>query len=188
MAAKALLEKLSVIRKDRVTWHRQFMKWARHNTITQGLLILSLVLFIIGFFSPLITVKKLLFFNNRISLFSGLMQLFQEQRYWLFSIIVTFSVLLPLVKIGVLYTACTKSAWANPRVRVTLHWLALAGKWAMLDVFIVALLVVVSRVQGLADVEVHYGLYVFATSVMLLNLTAFRLDTITQPLAYRHDK
>jgi hypothetical protein len=74
------------------------------------------------------------------------------------------------------------SSWASPKVRTTLHWLALVGKWAMLDVFIVALLVVVSRVRGLADVEVHYGLYVFAASVIILNFTAFRLDALVQRL------
>ncbi len=163
------------------------MKSARHNAIAQWLLSLSLALFIIGFFAPLITVKRFLFFTNRISLFSGLVHLFQERHYGLFGIIVTFSVLLPLVKIGVLYSVCTKTARASPKVRTTLHWLALVGKWAMLDVFIVALLVVVSRVRGLADVEVHYGLYVFAASVMLLNLTAFRLDALVQCLTHgRH--
>ena len=160
------------------------MKSVRHSTIAQWLLVLSLGLFIIGFFVPLITVKKFLFFTNRISLYSGLVQLFQEQRYGLFGIIVTFSVLLPLVKIGVLYGVCTKTAWASPKIRATLHWLTLVGKWAMLDVFIVALLVVVSRVRGLVDVEVHYGLYVFATSVMLLNLIAFRLDALVQRLTH----
>lgn len=156
------------------------MKLVRHSTIALWLLGLSLALFIIGFFAPLITVKKFLFFTNRLSLFSGLVQLFQEQRYGLFSIIVTFSVILPLVKIGVLYSVCTRALWASPNVRTTLHWLALAGKWAMLDVFIVALLVVVSRVRGLADVEVHYGLYLFAASVLLLNLIAFCLDALVQ--------
>ena len=162
------------------------MKSVRRSTITPWLLGLSLALFIIGFFAPLITVKKFLFFTNRISLFSGLVQLFQEQRYGLFSIIVTFSVILPLVKIGVLYGVCTKASWSSPNVRTTLHWLVLVGKWAMLDVFIVALLVVVSRVRGLADVEVHYGLYVFATSVILLNLTAFRLEALVQHFGSEH--
>ncbi len=159
------------------------MKSARHNAIAQWLLSLSLALFIIGFFAPLITVKRFLFFTNRISLFSGLVHLFQERRYGLFGIIMAFSVLLPLVKIGVLYSVCRGAVWTRPNVRTTLHWLALVGKWAMLDVFIVALLVVIIRVRGLADVEVHYGLYVFAASVMLLNLTAFRLDALVQRLA-----
>ncbi len=163
------------------------MKSARRSTIAQWLLGLSLALFIIGFFAPLITVKKFLFFTDRISLFSGLVHLFQERHYGLFGIIVTFSVLLPLVKIGVLYSVCTRAAWTSPNVRTILHWLALVGKWAMLDVFIVALLVIVSRVQGLADVEVHYGLYVFAASVMLLNFTAFRLDALMQRLTHGRD-
>jgi paraquat-inducible protein A len=162
------------------------MKSISRSTTAKWLLVLSFALFVIGFFAPLITVKKFLFFTNRISLFSGLVQLLQEQHYGLFSIIVTFSVLLPLIKIGVLYSVCTRAVWASPKIRATLHWMALVGKWAMLDVFIVALLVVVTKVRGLADVEVHYGLYVFAASVMLLNLTAFRLDVLVQRLNSGH--
>ena len=159
------------------------MKTAHSSTVAQWLLGLSLVLFIIGSFAPLMTVKKFLIFTDHISLFSGLVRLFQERHYGLFGIILTFSVLLPLVKIAVLYSVCTRAVWTSPNVRTTLHWLALVGKWAMLDVFIVALLVVVSRIRGFAEVEVQYGLYVFAASVVLLNLTAFYLDALVQRLA-----
>ena len=49
----------------------------------------------------------------------------------------------------------------------TLHVIETLGKWSMLDVFVVALLLVSVKLGVLAKVEVHYGLYVFATSVLL---------------------
>ncbi len=40
------------------------------------------------------------------------------------------------------------------------------GRWSMLDVFVVALLVVTTKLGILADVEVHAGIYFFAASVL----------------------
>jgi hypothetical protein len=38
-----------------------------------------------------------------------------------------------------------------------LHWLALCGKWSMVDVFLVAILLAVGTLRGIAAVEVHCG-------------------------------
>jgi len=46
------------------------------------------------------------------------------------------------------------------------------GKWSMLDVFIVAILVVSVKLGAIASVEMRYGLYAFATAVVLKMYTA----------------
>jgi len=43
----------------------------------------------------------------------------------------------------------------------------LYGKWSMLDVFIVAVLVVAVKLAAIVQVEMRYGLYAFAASVLL---------------------
>jgi paraquat-inducible protein A len=55
------------------------------------------------------------------------------------------------------------------------------GRWAMLDVMVVAVLIVASKLSVLASVEVHVGLYVFGLSVilvMLLTQSAIKLTDV----------
>jgi paraquat-inducible protein A len=48
-----------------------------------------------------------------------------------------------------------------------LHFTEQFGKWSMLEVFVVALLLVSVKLGALLSVEVHYGVYLFALAVLL---------------------
>lgn len=41
------------------------------------------------------------------------------------------------------------------------------SKWAMLDVFIIAVIVASVKLKLFSDAETHYGLYLFVTAVVL---------------------
>jgi paraquat-inducible protein A len=59
----------------------------------------------------------------------------------------------------------------------------LYGKWSMLDVFVVAVLVVAVKLGAIADVDMRYGLYAFAASVLLTMYITSRIVSLTnQPL------
>ena len=151
------------------------------NTLQIHLLLMaSFGLFILGVFSPLMTVKTWFLFANTFSLVSGLTQLVQAGHYVLFLIVLTFSLLMPLVKLSLGVFVNITTSRTHTCSRRVLHWLALCGKWSMIEVFIVAILVVVGKMRGIAAVEVHYGLYAFAASVLLLHLATCRLDTRVQ--------
>jgi len=101
----------------------------------------ALLLFILGTLAPMITLKKLFIFEEPFSLLAGLVRLFQEGEYALFGIILVFSVVFPLLKICLLLVLCQTMRWTQTRMRTLLHWVSVTGRWSMLDVFIVALLV-----------------------------------------------
>ena len=135
------------------------------------LLILSIVVFGIGLWTPLLTLKKLIFVKNTFSVMSGISQFFQEGQYGLFLLIFIFTLILPCFKLVVLFTA-----WNSADARVNrqrhLEWLSALGKWSMLDVFIVAILIASVKLGSIATIEVHYGLYVFAAGVILIMVSA----------------
>ena len=54
----------------------------------------------------------------------------------------------------------------------------LYGKWSMLDVFVVAVLLASVKLAGLAQVEIHSGLYAFAASVLLTMLITARVTCL----------
>ena len=125
----------------------------------------ALILLVLGLFAPMMTLKKFLFLKNEVSIYTGLIGLFEEGQYGLFLIILVFSVCFPLVKIfSLAYVWYGESAAA--RRQMLLRRIEALGRWSMLDVFVVALLVVTIKLGLFADVDVHAGIYLFAASVL----------------------
>lgn len=141
----------------------EFLK--RHEKLLVNLLlILLVVVFAIGVWAPILTLKKLLIVQNTFSILSGITQLARDGQYGLFSLLTAFTLVLPCLKIGVLFTAWN----SKPKQAHFLRWLSTLGKWSMLDVFVVAVLIASVKLGALATIEVHYGLYVFAAAVILM--------------------
>ena len=44
------------------------------------------------------------------------------------------------------------------------------GRWAMLDVMVVAMLIVSVKLGAIASIQIHAGLYVFGGAVLLIML------------------
>lgn len=139
----------------------------------------SLITFAIGIFAPVMTFKKLIFYKNTFSIHSGLVSLIKEGEYILFLIIFVFTILFPIVKILLLFLIHYFRFWPQEKKIRLLHYLSLVSKWSMLDVFIVALLVVIVRLGITGRVEVRWGIYVFATSVILSSIATQRLTRTT---------
>jgi len=80
-------------------------------------------------------------------------------------ILLTFSILFPILKLGVLYVLC----FGNPaRRNWALHTLAVAGKWSLLDVLVVAVLMVSFKTfPGGTQLAPQWGVPVFALSILL---------------------
>jgi paraquat-inducible protein A len=148
------------------------------HMIIDLLLWISLITLVIGIFAPVMTFKKLIFYKNTFSIHTGLVTLFKEGEYILFLIIFVFTILFPVIKILLLGLIHYCRSWPQEKMKKLLHYLSLVSKWSMLDVFIVALLVVIVRLGITGRVEVQWGLYVFAVSVILSTLTTQRLTRL----------
>jgi len=82
----------------------------------------------------------------------------------LFLIIFIFSILFPLFKLSVmLYIWNSPAGETVQRLLKLIHHL---GKWSMLDVFVVALMVVSIKLDQMAEMQIHYGLYLFLSAVV----------------------
>jgi len=143
------------------------------STTISFLLWAALVLLAIGIFAPILTLKKFILFENRVSIYSGLVQLFQDRQYFLFSVILVFSFCFPAVKVFLLSYVLHDRTLSGLHRQKLFGWLDTLGKWSMLDVFVVALLVVTIKLDIIADVEVHFGIYLFAASILLSMLASW---------------
>ena len=133
----------------------------------------------VGLVSPIITLKKFVLIENTFSVLSGAIELLKEGQIFLFILITGFSIILPLLKIGVLSKLLSFKENKAANLDKYLHWMHLYGKWSMLDVFVVAVLVVAVKLGAIASVEMRFGLYSFATAVVLTMYVTARVVSLT---------
>ena len=148
----------------RENWEIDLLLWA--SVITLG----------IGLFAPILTFKKLLFYKSTVSIYSVLIGLIQEKELILFLIIFIFSVVFPLAKNLVIAKIRYTRSGTTQRLDTFLRILGQISKWSMLDVFLVALIVVIVRLGIFGKVTVRWGIFVFAASVILSTFATGRLS------------
>jgi len=114
------------------------------------------------------------------TIWDGCVRLFQDDQ-WLVAIIVFLaSILIPLCKLLGLFflvvTAKIKSTrWQQERTRVA-QIIEVIGPWAMLDVFLLAILVALVRLKQLATVLPGPGVLAFTAVVVLTILASSSFD------------
>jgi len=135
----------------------------------------ALIALLFGLVTPLLTLKKLVFVTNTFSIWSGLVTLWQQGHIPLSLLLLAFSVLFPIVKIFIILFCANMGSGQPLRSLRWIKWLGAVGKWSMLDVFVVAVLVASVKLGALASIEIHYGLYAFAIAVLLTKILMWML-------------
>jgi paraquat-inducible protein A len=137
-----------------------------------ALLLGAFALFGLGIFFPFFHVTKFWVFQDAVSVVSGLFTLLQGHEYFLFGILTLFTLVFPCVKLGLLAVVWAEREHDLARVRRLHGWVENLGKWSMLDVFVVAILIVAMKAADVADLHVGSGLYLFTFSVITTQLTS----------------
>jgi len=129
------------------------------------LVVASAVALGFGLCLPLIYVEKMVFWDNTYSVVTGVFGLYDDGEHFLAGLVFFFSFVFPIAKLTLLLWI-----WFVPMSGAHRgDWLArlsALGKWSMLDVFIVAILVVASKLGALADVSTEDGIYWFASAIL----------------------
>jgi paraquat-inducible protein A len=128
----------------------------------------SLGFLVAGAVAPLLTTERLYFFSNTFSLVSGLRQLAAKQEFLVLTVILLFSICVPLLKGAVIWLAAAGHAESRPLLTLADRF----GKWSMLEVFVAALLITALKLGPAVDATLHYGAYLLAASVLLSGLAS----------------
>jgi paraquat-inducible protein A len=131
------------------------------------LIFLNAVILTVGLFSPMLTLEKFIIIENTFSVISGVFQLFREGKWFLFLLLAVFSILIPVLKIILLYQLVALHSVKVHLYRRYLELMHQYGRWSMLDVFVVAVLIVAVKLDLVLEVQVHFGLYAFSAAVLL---------------------
>lgn len=114
------------------------------------------------------------------TILGGVALLVQLHMYPIALVVFTASVLVPLFKfaaLGVLlWTAGRGSGWRRRERTLLYRVVELVGRWSMVDVFVVALLVALVDMGALARIEAGTGITAFGLTVILTMLASASFD------------
>ena len=141
------------------------------------ILAVSMTSLVLGLLLPTITMKELVIWKHTFSILTGITNLWEEKYYVLALIILLFSVIFPVIKLLTLCWIWFGRLAEEKRLNM-LKILGAVGKWSMLDVFVVAVIIVITKTSSLAKAEPHIGIYVFAFAVILSMLATVRIEAL----------
>lgn len=124
---------------------------------------------------PIVSVTRFFFFTEDASILGAITSLFNDGEYLLAATIAVFSVVFPALKIVIADFVWRARGVGHSGAEHGLRTLDLLGKWSMLDVLVVALLVFSAKASGLADASSQPGLYLFFGAVVTSMAGVLRL-------------
>ena len=142
--------------------------------------VLAGVLLVLGWTLPIMTISKLVFFAERISILDGIAVLWREDQMFLCLVVALFSIVFPALKMLAALWLWYAVDLESDILHTSLDRLELLGRWSMLDVFLVALTVVAIQVSLIGEVTTHAGLYVFTAAVVLSMFGVRRLIVLAR--------
>ena len=140
------------------------------------LLLAAAPMLVAGLTMPAISVSRLVFFEQQYSLMQAILAYWSQGQWALFILVLVFSVLIPASKVLVGLWAWVAGQNRPQLVRRMLRVLAAISKWSMVDVFIVALTVLVVDGRILDSADVHVGIILFAAAAIASTLATQRLN------------
>lgn len=127
-----------------------------------------------------VMVTQTLFSEQQSTILGGVIFFWVSGEYGLAMIVFVASILVPLVKISalmfLLIASQKKSTWRLQQRTNLYRMLELIGRWSMLDVFVVAILVGLVRIPGYASITAGVGIVSFAAVVVFTMLASQSFD------------
>jgi len=146
---------------------------------TWAYLVAAAILYLPANLLPVMITKSLLG-TQQDTILSGVIYFWVSGAYGLAAIIFIASFLVPLFKLSALVllniTAQRRSSWRQLERAKLYRILEVIGRWSMLDVFVVALLAGLVRIQGFAEITAGVGIAAFGAVVVLTMLASLSFD------------
>ncbi|MDY7568061.1 paraquat-inducible protein A [Pseudomonas sp. RTC3] len=146
---------------------------------TWALLVTAAILYIPANMLPIMTVSSL-GQGDPSTIMSGVIQLMQHGMYPIAIVVFVASILVPtfkLIGLGLLLFSVQRRQPLSAQQRIIMYrFIEFIGRWSMLDIFVIAILVAVVNFGRIASVEANLGAVAFASVVILTMLAAVTFD------------
>ena len=143
---------------------------------TMALSIAALILFIPANTLPILSMSRL-GFQNESTIWQGIVELWKSGTPGIATLVLLCSIVIPLAKIiGLFYLCVTWKLHSSKHNSTLLRYIEIIGRWSMLDVFLVAILVAIVKLGSFASVQPELGLVAFSGVVVLTMIASANFD------------
>jgi len=147
-------------------------------------ILLSAVLLATGLSLPLLKIQQMIFWKSEYSVIRGVLELARQGDYVLAVVLLFFCVIFPIVKLLTLLAIWEVKLTDDKRGQF-LKWLGTLGKWSMLDVFVVAIIIVIVKLDPLAKTQAQIGVYIYAAAIFCSLISTMVVEGIVVPKKIR---
>jgi paraquat-inducible protein A len=146
---------------------------------TMALTIGALILYLPANLLPVLRVESTLNGTKQSTIISGVVQFWQDGDYPVALIIFIASVMIPVLKFLAIVLLCLGARFGYwPRALTQLYRITnYIGRWSMVDVFVVAILVGVVQLGSVMTINAGEGIFAFAGVVVLMMLATHSFDS-----------
>ena len=142
-----------------------------------GLMIIAAtVCLVLGLTLPIIRLTQFFVWTDVHSLISVVQELYLADELVLASVVFVFSIVFPFLKLLYLLALYSIRHVQPNNTGTWLKRLSWLGKWSMLDVLVLALVVFYAKAANLADAMSMPGIYLFAASVVLTMISTAMIE------------
>jgi paraquat-inducible protein A len=142
---------------------------------TAALALSALIVYPLALLLPIMTVERL-GNESAASVWSGTVGLLAERHYAVGVTVLVFSILAPLGKLSALLVLSLGRGLRREHRAATFHAVEFIGRWGMLDVLLVAVVVAAVKLGDLVTVTPGPGVIVFGLVVVLSLLASMSFD------------
>jgi paraquat-inducible protein A len=133
------------------------------------------VLYLPAILLPILTIEKL-GQRHAAGVLSGCLELIKHGSYFVGGVILVFSIMLPLVKFALLLFLCTGQLLREEHQAWTYRVIETLGRWSMLDVLLVAMLVALVKLGDLVQFHIGPGAWFFTLCVAMSIIASTSFD------------
>lgn len=157
--------------------HRNRMPLPKSLALSWAFSLTALIFYIPANVFPFMTIEL---YGNRNSstIWQGIVQLADNGSYFIAIVVLLASIIIPLVKlIALFYLAFTAQNGHHVRIKIRLYKIVESiGRWSMLDIFLLAVLVAIMKLGPWTTVEPGLGSLLFAMVVIFTMLASAYFD------------
>lgn len=181
LASCHVCEKVSQIRMERCPRCGSRLHLRKRDSInrTMALVFAAAALYVPANLLPILTIREFGVAREK-TIISGLIEFWEMGSYPIAIVIFAASILIPFLKIFALFWLCGAAKGMFPYSATMLgkvYWVTeLLGRWSMVDIFVVAILVAMVQLGNLMTVTPGPGALAFAGVVMLTMFAAMSFD------------
>lgn len=145
----------------------------RSASVSLALTLTAMILYVPANFLPFMSME-LYGARNSATIWEGVMQLADAGSFFIAGVVLVASIVVPLLKLAALFVLARRSRTDRERYWKTrvYRWIEALGRWSMLDIFLLAVLVAIMKLGPWTRVEPGPGAALFALVVIFTMLAS----------------